>query len=82
MFDGPGDTATELIALGMNHLRQELEDLGLSHLYPMRFQVLQDAVRKMSLQDAKAILSGGEDSVTQYFRRTSSEALNTSSRTL
>ncbi|HRF61298.1 MAG TPA: HD domain-containing protein [Candidatus Competibacter sp.] len=34
--------------LGMNHLRQELEDLGLSHLYPMRFQVLQDAVRKMS----------------------------------
>lgn len=29
----------------------------------------------MTLQDAKAILTGGEDSVTQYFRRTSSEAL-------
>jgi (p)ppGpp synthase/HD superfamily hydrolase len=34
--------------LGMNHLRQELEDLGLSHLYPTRFRVLQEAVRKMS----------------------------------
>ncbi|MFZ1861305.1 MAG: HD domain-containing protein [Candidatus Competibacter sp.] len=34
--------------LGMNHLRQELEDLGLSHLHPFRFRVLQEAVRKMS----------------------------------
>lgn len=34
--------------LGMNHLRQELEDLGLSHLYPFRFRVLQEAVRKLS----------------------------------
>ena len=33
--------------LGMNHLRQELEDLGLNHLYPFRFRVLQEAVRKM-----------------------------------
>ncbi|MCC8994100.1 MAG: bifunctional GTP diphosphokinase/guanosine-3',5'-bis pyrophosphate 3'-pyrophosphohydrolase [Candidatus Contendobacter sp.] len=34
--------------LGMNHLRQELENLGFSHLYPMRYRVLQEAVRKMS----------------------------------
>jgi len=34
--------------LGMNHLRQELEDLGFNHLHPLRFRVLQDAVRKMS----------------------------------
>ncbi|HAS81500.1 MAG TPA: guanosine-3',5'-bis(diphosphate) 3'-diphosphatase, partial [Verrucomicrobia bacterium] len=34
--------------LGMNHLRQELEDLGFNHLYPMRFRVLQEAVRKLS----------------------------------
>ncbi len=34
--------------LGMNHLRQELENLGFSHLHPLRFQVLQEAVRKMS----------------------------------
>ena len=37
--------------------------------------ILKDAVRKMTLQDAKAILTGGDDSVTQYFRRSSSEAL-------
>ncbi|HRF42774.1 MAG TPA: bifunctional GTP diphosphokinase/guanosine-3',5'-bis pyrophosphate 3'-pyrophosphohydrolase [Candidatus Competibacteraceae bacterium] len=34
--------------LGMNHLRQELENLGFNHLYPLRFRILQDAVRKMS----------------------------------
>ena len=34
--------------LGMNHLRQELENLGFSHLHPLRFRVLQDALRKMS----------------------------------
>ncbi len=34
--------------LGMNHLRQELENLGFSHLYPLRFRVLQDAVRRLS----------------------------------
>jgi guanosine-3',5'-bis(diphosphate) 3'-pyrophosphohydrolase len=34
--------------LGMNHLRQELEDLGFNHLCPLRYRVLQDAVRKLS----------------------------------
>jgi RelA/SpoT family (p)ppGpp synthetase len=34
--------------LGMNHLRQELEDLGFSHLHPLRYRVLQEAVRKLS----------------------------------
>jgi RelA/SpoT family (p)ppGpp synthetase len=34
--------------LGMNHLRQELENLGFSHLYPTRYRILQDAVRKLS----------------------------------
>lgn len=37
--------------------------------------LLVDAVRKMSVQDAKAILMGGQDSGTQYFKRTSSEQL-------
>lgn len=37
--------------------------------------ILSDAIRRMTLQDAKAILTGGDDSVTQYFRRTSSERL-------
>ena len=37
--------------------------------------ILVDAVKKMSVQDAKQILTGGDDSVTQYFRRTTSEQL-------
>ena len=37
--------------------------------------LLVDAVRKMSVQDAKAILTGGQDSATQFFKRTSSEQL-------
>lgn len=34
--------------LGMNHLRLELENLGFSYLYPLRYRVLSDSMRKMS----------------------------------
>lgn len=37
--------------------------------------LLIDAVKRMSVQDAKAILTGGDDSVTQYFARSTSAAL-------
>ena len=37
--------------------------------------LLVDAVRKMSVQDAKGILTGGQDSATQYFKRTTSDQL-------
>jgi len=37
--------------------------------------ILSDAVKKMSVQDAKGILTGGDDSATQYFRRTTSAQL-------
>ena len=37
--------------------------------------LLVDAVKKMSVQDAKGILTGGEDAATQYFKRTTSDAL-------
>ncbi len=37
--------------------------------------LLVDAVKKMSVEDAKGILSGGQDSATQYFKRTTSEQL-------
>jgi hypothetical protein len=37
--------------------------------------LLVDAVRKMSVQDAKGILTGGQDSATQYFKRTTSEQI-------
>lgn len=34
--------------------------------------LLVDAVKKMSVADAKAILSGGDDAATQYFKKTTS----------
>lgn len=37
--------------------------------------ILADAVKKMTVQDAKAILTGGDDSVTQFFRRSTSSQL-------
>ncbi len=37
--------------------------------------LLVDSVRRMSVQDAKAILTGGQDSATQYFKRTTSDQL-------
>lgn len=38
--------------------------------------LLVDAVKKMSIQDAKAILTGGDTAATQYFRKTSHAALH------
>lgn len=42
---------------------------------PQAKSLLVDAARKMSVQDAKGILTGGEDSATRYFKRTTSEPL-------
>jgi len=37
--------------------------------------LLVDAAKRMSVQDAKGILKGGDDAATQYFKRTTSEPL-------
>jgi hypothetical protein len=37
--------------------------------------ILVESAKKMSVQDAKSILTGGDNSVTDYFRRTTSEQL-------
>jgi hypothetical protein len=37
--------------------------------------LLVDAVKKMSVEDAKAILTGGDDAATQYFKKTTSAPL-------
>jgi hypothetical protein len=37
--------------------------------------ILLDGIKKMTLADAKAILTGPEDSATQYFRKTSGETI-------
>jgi hypothetical protein len=42
---------------------------------PHAKSLLIDAAKKMSVQDAKGILTGGQDSATQYFKRTTSDAL-------
>ena len=42
---------------------------------PQAQALLVDAVKKMSVQDAKGILAGGDDSATQYLERSSREQL-------
>ncbi|MCK9380745.1 MAG: DUF4197 domain-containing protein [Sulfuritalea sp.] len=39
---------------------------------PQAKALLVNSIKQMSVEDAKGILSGGEDSATQYFRRTTS----------
>ncbi|MBI4294080.1 MAG: DUF4197 domain-containing protein [Betaproteobacteria bacterium] len=38
--------------------------------------LLVNSIKQMSVQDAKGILSGGDDAATQYFKRTTSEPLS------
>ena len=42
---------------------------------PEAKQLLVDAVKKMSVQDAKAILTGGDTAATDYFRRTTQDQM-------
>ena len=63
---GMGKQADELIET-MNHAAE----LAVAEARP----ILNESIKKMSVQDAKGILTGGEDSVTQYFKRTSTDAL-------
>jgi len=43
---------------------------------PQAKALLVNSIKQMSVEDAKGILSGGEDSATQYFRRTTSGPLS------
>jgi len=63
---GMGKQADELVDT-MNHAAEN----AVAEAKP----ILTDSIKKMSVQDAKGILTGGEDSVTQYFKRTSTEQL-------
>ncbi len=68
-----------LRAFGM---RREADELVLAMnraaeaAVPEAKQLLTDAVRKMSVQDAKGILTGGDTAATEYFRRTTQTQLN------
>ncbi len=63
---GMGKQADELV-LRMNRAAETA--------VPGAKALLVDAVKKMSVQDARGILTGGNDAATQYFKRTSSAAL-------
>lgn len=63
---GMGKYADELI-LAMNRAAEAA--------VPEAKALLVDAVKKMTVQDAKGILTGGETAGTEYFRRTASEPL-------
>lgn len=64
---GMGKQADQLIET-MNHAAER----AVAEAKP----ILVDSIRKMTVQDAKVILTGGEDGVTQYFRRTSADQLS------
>ena len=66
-FAGQGQAVDEFIA-SMNHAAEKA--------VPVAIDVFVDAIKKMTFDDARKILMSGEDdSATQFFRRTSEEKL-------
>ena len=63
---GMGEQADELV-LKMNRAAEAA--------VPEAKTLLIDAAKKMSVADAKSILTGGDDAATQYFRKTTSEPM-------
>jgi len=63
---GMGKQADELV-LSMNRAAEAA--------VPEAKELLLNSVKQMTVQDAKSILTGGDDSVTQYFKRTTSAPL-------
>src|SRR5436853_2862260 len=64
---GMGSYADELI-VAMNRAAESA--------VPEARQLFVDSVRKMSVQDAKGVLTGGETAGTEYFRRTTQDQLH------
>ena len=65
-FLGRGQEADELVE-SMNHAAEQA--------VPEAKGLMVDAVKHMSIQDAKNILTGGDESVTQFFREKTSAPL-------
>lgn len=72
-----------LRTLGMGQQADELRQT-LNHAAEAAVQeakpILVNAVKQMTVQDAKGILTGGDTAATDYFRKTSSEALRSKFR--
>jgi hypothetical protein len=73
-----GKVAKKMKQFGMGAQVDELEasmNKAAEAAVPQAQALLVDAVKKMSVDDAKAILSGGKDSATQYLSKTSREQI-------
>ena len=75
-----GKVASKMKAFGMGAQVDQLEtsmnkaaETAVTQAQP----ILVDAVKKMSVSDAKGILSGGKDSATQYLDKSSREQIRT-----
>ena len=68
---GQGDAVDEFIVT-MNRAAERA--------VPLAADIVGDAVREMSITDAREILTGPDDAATQYFRRQSTDALTTAMR--
>lgn len=75
-----GKAATAMKMMGMGSQIQQLENTmnqAAEAAVPQAQALLVDAVKKMTVQDAKSILSGTNDAATQYLDKTSREQLRT-----
>ena len=70
--------AKSLRTMGQGHLVDEFEqsmNRAEERAVPAAGEVFTDAVRKMSVQDARAILNGPDDAATRYLRRVGGDRL-------
>ena len=73
-----GKVASKMKQFGMGDQVTELEtsmNKAAETAVTQALPILVDAVKKMSVEDAKGILSGGNDSATQYLSKTSREQI-------
>lgn len=73
-----GKVAGMMRKLGMGKQTDELEatmNRAAEAAMPAAKTLLVNSIKQMSVQDAKSILTGGDDAATQYFKRTTAEPL-------
>ena len=73
-----GKAAQTMKMMGMGEQVEELEasmNKAAEAAVPQAQAILVDAVKKMTVSDAKAILAGGDDSATQYLNKSSREQI-------
>jgi hypothetical protein len=72
-----------LKSMGASHMLDDLQlkmNRAAEQAAPKALNIFIDAVSKMSIDDARTILSGPQDAATQYFKRATSASLTTSFR--